>query len=336
MIKSNKFDKFYKIKQLLNPLFLVMFIFLCVYTVSVIVPLIWGFIQSFRNKGDLMFGDVLGWPSLESWANNLKDPGFVEDGYTNIFGNYIVSTTTPVKVSSTWIRSIDTLFGGEPVTIRVRATEKFLLEGLLNSILYAGVASVLKALGPSIVGYLCAKYKFKFSTVVYTYVIFVMVTPIMGTTTATLNLVRWLGIHDSWFGLFIRCLTFANMYFLIFYAFFQSISDSYAEAAEIDGASQFSVMVTIYMPLAAKMIGTVILLQFVAAWNDYGTALMYMPTHPTLAFMIHSISQNSTSEYQGITLTCAALMILAVPTLILFIILKEKLMGNLSLGGVKE
>ncbi len=335
MIKNN--EKLYKVKHLLNPLFLTMFIFLCVYTISVMLPLFWGFIQSLRNKIDVETGSVLGWPDLNSWANNKKSSYFVELGYTDILGNYRNVLTTPVKVQATWIRGIDELFGKEAVTINTRASDKFLLDGLINSVLYAGVGSVLKVLGPSIVGYLCAKYKYKFSTIVYTYVVFVMVTPIMGTTTATLNLVRYLGIYDNWFGLFIRFFTFANMYFLVFYAFFAGISNSYAEAAEIDGASQFSVMVTIYMPLASKMIGTVVLLQFVNAWNDYSTALMYMPTHPTLAFIIYKITQNTTvTKVAGIQLTCAALMMLAVPTLILFVLLKNKLMGNLSLGGVKE
>ncbi len=334
MTKPN--DKFYNLKKLLNPLFLIMFIFLCVYTVSVIMPLVWGFIQSLRNKIDFEFGSVFGMPSISSWKENANEQFFIDLNYINLLGNYNNVIQAKVEVRATWVRGIDALFGGEPFTVRVPPTNKYILDGLFNSILYAVVASALKVIGPSVMGYVCAKYKFKFSTVIYTYVVFVMVTPIMGTTTATLNLVRYLGIHDSWFGLFIRCLTFANMYFLVFYAFFDGISNSYAEAAEIDGASQFSVMLTIYMPLASKMIGTVVLLQFVAAWNDYGTALMYMPTHPTLAYIIYKITQSSVTPLQGLPLTCAALMVLAVPTLILFVCLKDKLMGNLSLGGVKE
>ncbi len=330
MAKIKTDDKFYKVKQLLNPLFLIMFIFLCVYTVSVIFPLVWGFIQSFRDKFDFQVGDALAFPDLERWETNKNQQFFVDLGYTNILGNYNYLIKQTLDVSTKWTRGID------GVEIRVPTRGVGILECLMNSILYAGVASCLKTLGPVVVGYLCAKYKYKFSTVVYTYVVFVMVTPIVGTTTALLNMVKYVGIHNSWFGLFIRSFDFANMYFLIFYAFFDGVSNSYAEAAEIDGASQFSVMVTIYIPLSMKMIGTVILLNFVTAWNDYSTALMYMPTHPTLAYYIYKLTTSSTYILQSVPFSNAALMTLALPTLIVFIMFRNKLMGNLSLGGVKE
>ena len=163
-----------------------------------------------------------------------------------------------------------------------------------------------------------------------------MVTPIVGGTTATLNLTKQLGIYDSWFGLFIRSFGFGGMHFLIFYAFFDSASGTYAEAAEIDGASQFRVMVTIYIPLALTMVGTIVLMNFVAAWNDYNTALMFMPTHLTLAYAIFHFSNTGASENDSVPYRISAVMILAIPVLIAFIFLKDRLMGNLSLGGIKE
>ena len=317
------------LNKLKNPLFLVMFIFLCLYTVSVIFPLAWGLMTSFKERVDFGSRGPLAWPDWSYWDLNKGIDAY--KNYDTPLGNYIkVFIDSEIKTTSAWMKGI---FNVERVVDRKVSN---MGDYITNTILYAGLASVFKATGPVIVGYLCARYRYKFSSVVYTYVVIVMITPIVGSTTATLNLTKQLGIFDSWFGLFIRSFGFGGMHFLIFYAFFDSASGTYAEAAEIDGASQFRIMITIYIPLAMTMVGTIILMNFVAAWNDYNTALMYMPTHLTLAYAIFQLSGKGVSENDSVPFRIAAVMILAIPVLIAFIFLKDKLMGNLSLGGIKE
>ena len=315
--------------KLKNPLFLVMFIFLCAYTVSIIYPLCWGLMTSFKERVDFASRGPLAWPDFSFWDLNKGIEQY--KNYDHPFGNYTkILLDAEIKTTSAWMKGF---VNTERVVKRVTSN---MGDYIWNTIMYAGMASVLQATGPVIVGYLCARYKYKFSSAVYTYVVIVMVTPIVGGTTATLNLTKQLGIYDSWFGLFIRSFGFGGMHFLIFYAFFDSASGTYAEAAEIDGASQFRVMVTIYIPLALTMVGTIVLMNFVAAWNDYNTALMFMPTHLTLAYAIFHFSNTGASENDSVPYRISAVMILAIPVLIAFIFLKDRLMGNLSLGGIKE
>ncbi|MBR2377606.1 MAG: carbohydrate ABC transporter permease [Clostridia bacterium] len=317
------------LKKLLNPLFLAMFIFLCAYTVSVIFPIAWGFMTSFKERVDFASRGPLAWPDLSFWDLNKGIPQY--ENYDHPFGNYTkILFDAEIKTTSAWYKGF---IHTERVVKRVTSN---MGDYIWNTILYAGVASVLRATGPVICGYLCSRYKYKCSSIIYTYVVIVMITPIVGGTTATLNLTKQLGIFDSWFGLFIRSFGFGSMYFLVFYGFFESASGTYAEAAEIDGASQFRVMVTIYIPLAMTMVGTIVLLNFVAAWNDYNTALMFMPTHLTLAYAIFHFSNTGATENDSVPYRISAVMILAIPVLIVFILLKDKLMGNLSLGGLKE
>ena len=131
--------------------------------------------------------------------------------------------------------------------------------------------------------------------------------------------------------------SFRSMYFLIFYGFFKDLPNTYNEAAEIDGASQFATMLRICIPLSAKMITTIILIQFVASWNNYTVPMIYMPTKPTLAYLIYYLIFVQTGSILTIVpRKVACLMCLAIPILILFIFLKDKLMGNISIGGIKE
>ncbi len=307
-----------------------MFLFLFLYSLSVLLSLGWGLMTSFKERVDFLSNGPLAWPDFNYWELNKGNSAY--KNYDNPFGNYTkVLMESEIKKTVSWVKGWGSHTELVKNPIRLNMTDY-----IMNSLLYAGVASVLKVTGPCIVGYLCAKYKYKFSSIVYTYVIFVMVTPIIGTTTAMLNLTRQLGLYDNWFGLFARSFGFGGMYFLVFYAFFESASNSYAEAAEIDGASQFSVLFTIYVPLAMTMIGTVVLLNFVAAWNDYNTALLYMPSHLTLAYAIWYFSSTGASHNDSVPYRISAVMILAIPIVIIFLIFKNKLMGNLSMGGLKE
>ena len=129
---------------------------------------------------------------------------------------------------------------------------------------------------------------------------------------------------------------FGGMYFLVFYAYFKGLPDTYAEAAEIDGASQFRVLVMIIMPLAIKIMSTVFMILFVQLWNDYRTALIYMPTHPTLAYAVYHVAiYTNKGAFATIPAKTASCITLAVPILILFIFFKDKIMGNVTLGGIK-
>ena len=76
-------------------------------------------------------------------------------------------------------------------------------------------------------------------------------------------------------------------------------------------------------------------------YNDYQTPLMYLPTHPTLAFGIYLLNTGNGSgenmrKLYYTTIRMAGCMMLAVPITIIFVIFKERLMGDVSLGGIKE
>ena len=136
-------------------------------------------------------------------------------------------------------------------------------------------------------------------------------------------------------GDFIVNFTFANMYFLVFYAFYSGVSGTFAEAAEVDGASQLRTMIQIIMPLASKMILTVVLIFFIGRWNNYATPLVYMPNKWMISYRLYIITIYQ-DKVGGDPAKIAGAMIIVVPILIIFILLRNKIMGNVSMGGIKE
>lgn len=328
MIKNYKKEKS-SFSKLANPLFLVMFIYLALYTISVCFPLAWGFMSSFKEREDFASNSIFAFPDWSYWDLNKGYEQF--KGYDHPLGNYsLIITDSTIERSSAYYR------GFKSDILVERHVVLNIGDYVMNTILYAVGSSAIKTFSPMIVAYLCSKYKSRFTEFLISFVIFVMVTPIVGATTAVLNLSRQLGLFDNWAGTFIRSVNFTGMYFLVFYGFFESSSDTYKEAAEIDGASHFRIMTTIYFPLARVMFSTILLLTFVAAWNDYNTPLMYLPTHLTLAYAVYHFAYYGASAKSSDPFRIAATMILAVPVLTLFVLFKKKLMGNISLGGIKE
>ncbi len=311
-----------KKKIKINPLMAILFVVLLLYTVSILFVLGWGFMTSFKHFADFRTNPA-GFPDFSFWRNS-KIPG--EDRF---YSNYIFAWERfNMKLSATYYEGI---INQRKVT-HIRQVGFF--DALLNTILYAGGCSILATLTPCIVGYMCSKYKNKFSRFVNVGVILIMVLPLFGTTPAMINLFRQLGIFDSFFGPWLTAISFTNMYYLIFYGAFEGLSDTYTEAAEIDGASQLKILVSIAIPLVSKLILTSILLHFVTYWNDYTVSVVFLRTKPTLAYAVYYATQHGFGGQ--VPKKIAALMMLAIPILILFVIFKDKLMGNISLGGIKE
>ena len=128
---------------------------------------------------------------------------------------------------------------------------------------------------------------------------------------------------------------FVNMWFLVFYAAFKSVPNDYMEAAYIDGASEFMVMTRVILPLVKNTFSTVMLIFFVDLWNDYQTPLLFIPGYPTLAMIVYEFSNTTKTGFSSATVRMASCALMVVPTLVIFVAFKDKLMGNLTMGGIK-
>lgn len=201
----------------------------------------------------------------------------------------------------------------------------------LNTILYSIGSAFFAALVPCLTAYFVAKYNYKFSKIMYGTVVVVLVVPIIGNLPSTYKMLHALNLYDRIIGSYITKANFVNMWFLVFYAAFKSVPNDYMEAAYIDGASEFRVMTTVMLPLVRTAFMTVVLIFFVDLWNDYQTPALFLPSHPTLAYMIRVYS----GTYKKVTIEMAACTVMIVPTLLVFVIFRDKLMGNITMGGIK-
>ncbi len=292
--------KLFKDKKL-NIFTILSFVILFAYAISLVIPLIWAFITSCRTDIDLMINGGMKLPS--KWVNN----------YSKVLKYFKVpipynGATRPVKIP----------------------------EMAIYSILYALGGAIFSALASLLMAYVSSRFNFKFCKTIYVIVIIQMIIPIVGSLPSEIRVARMLKVYDKVIGMWIMKTYVTGLYFLLFYGSLKLIPNEYVEAAQIDGASNFCVMTRIIFPFISGSIFTVVLLLFISLWNDYQTPFIYMPTHPTLAYGLYNYVNGSYEiETSNTPLKLAGCMLMAVPLLTVFIVFQKRLLGDLSVGGLK-
>lgn len=205
-----------------------------------------------------------------------------------------------------------------------------------NSILYSVGCALINTLVTAVVAYACSKYKCAFSKFIYGLVLVVMVIPVVGNQTSEIQMSMNLGLYDKMIGMLVMRASFLGIYFLVFYDMFGAVPAALSEAAEIDGANDAQIMLKIFFPIASNTFLTVLLINFIGYWNNYQVPMVYVPNHPTLAEYVYAINTYSIGKkFSKAPVKLAASLILLLPVVALFCFTHKRLLGNLSIGGVK-
>ena len=295
--------KKFQIKKVSIPVFaIISFLFLLAYSISLLFPILWSLMTSFKDNFDYLLNSF-GWPEK-----------FYFENYQTIIKYFVA----PAEMANGLEKKVG---------ISVM---------LVNSLWYAIGTSIVSSLASFLVGYVVARFRFKFCEVIYTIVILQMIIPTVGTLPSELRMAQALNLYNTIHGMLFMKSYVTGLYFLSFYAALRVIPKDYAEAAYLDGAGNFRVMVNIMLPMASGVFSTIILLSFIAFWNDYQTPLIYMPSYPTLAFGLwHFVNGSYALETSSVPMKLGGCMLMAIPLLLIFVIFQKKLLGNVSLGGLK-
>lgn len=204
----------------------------------------------------------------------------------------------------------------------------------LRSIYITVAGTVLAVLMSAATAYVVSKYQFKFRNVIYITAITVMVIPTVGSLSATFKLVTDIGLYNN-------MILFPIMYaggfgfgFLLLYAYFKGISWTYAEAAFVDGASDFDVFFKVMLPQAKPALVALGIIQGINIWNDFFGPFMFIPEKKTLAVGLQDLV--NIMQYRAEwPMMFAAMIISALPIIIVFIIFQKTIMENTVAGGLK-
>ena len=297
-MKNNKFNKKFSLATIFATL---MFVLLFAYCISLLIPVFWMIWSSFKDVIDFYLNPF-----------GLPDKWFPSN-YKEAFN----------------MLNIKSLKGGKWVTYDIWS-----MTGI--SLIYSVGKSILGTFWPMVVAYAISKYNFKGKHFLYAINLFVMTVPIVGTLPASLRLYKALGIYDNlFFNIILTGIPF-GFAFILFYGAFKSISNSYAEAARIDGAGHFAIMILIMFPMMMPTYFAQVLLAFIGNWNDYMVIITWLPSYANLAFGMYMFQAEAARNGVGMPHILAGFVIVAIPTSIMWIASQKLITSKMMIGGLKE
>ena len=219
---------------------------------------------------------------------------------------------------------------------------------MLNSVIVTAIALLILIIVALPAAYVLARFKFKtskFWNILFMAGLFINVNYIVVPIFLMLNkgdtfLYKTFGDTFLMNNLFVLAVVYAatalpfTIYLLSGY--FKSLAKDYEEAAYVDGAGYFRTMVQIIIPMAKPSIITIILFNFLAFWNEYiiSMTLLTDPKLKTLPVGLMNLmaAQRSAVQYGKMY---AGLVIVMLPTLILYMCVQKKLTQGMTVGGLK-
>lgn len=228
-------------------------------------------------------------------------------------------------------------------------------ESLLGSIVISLVPSVLQVMITSVVGYGFARFDFKFKNLLMFLMIFSFIVPPQVLMMPTYVLYNDLGLLGSLFSFIIPAALGqgikSTIFILIFYQFFRQTPKSLYEAAEVDGASEWTNFWRIGLPMAVPAIIIVFIFSLVWYWNETYLVNLYITgttstdsrnwlTLPvalqrftTTYEALYPVTEGGTMKInEGITL--AGTMITLIPLLITYAVLQKYFTESVDNSGI--
>ncbi|MBQ8686060.1 MAG: carbohydrate ABC transporter permease [Clostridia bacterium] len=206
---------------------------------------------------------------------------------------------------------------------------------IFNTLWYTALATFFAIMMPCITGYCISKFDFKCKNLIYTVAVINLMIPVVGTAPANIKFLNVIGIFDTpLYVIWSHSSGFTGS-FLIYYGFFKSVSRSYMEAAEIDGANHFAIFFKVMLPQAVPVLLTYAITNSISYWNDYQSVLMFIPSFPTLAAGLYLYGELEAQRMGDFPRYYAGLILSVIPPLVLFACTSSKIMTSLSVGGLK-
>lgn len=205
---------------------------------------------------------------------------------------------------------------------------------LLMSVITTILGTVVNVGFSACVAYVVAKFKFPFRGLIYGIAIFTMVVPIVGTLPAQIQMMNTLHLNKTILGVLFLYSGCFGFNFILLYSSFSSVSDTYLEAASVDGAGRFKTFFQIMLPMAKGPLIACSVLTAIGYWNDYQTPYLYLPDdYQTLAVGLQQFSEEYGDNNKPAVFASMILCIL--PILIVYLIFQKRIIKSTNAGGIK-
>jgi ABC-type glycerol-3-phosphate transport system permease component len=294
---------------------------LCAYLAAVVFPMIWVVYTSAKSTQDIYqnpFGlpRLVMQPSRESAGPLVRNyrNAWVKSGFSRYFFNSVKVVTISLGLTL--------LFGAMAAYALARfdffgrnALSLYFLSGLIIPVQLIVIPLFFQfsAMGKGLTG-------------------------LLRPAVSTLAHVRLtVSLHDSHEGLILIYIAF-SLPFTIFVltAFFRTLPNELREAALMDGCSEFRVFWSVMMPIAKPGLVTAAIFNALGLWNEYLFGLVFINSDALKTLPLGLASMSMQAQYKSdFGLMFAGIVIVMLPTLLIYAFLQERLIKGIAMGAIK-
>ncbi|MEV7530066.1 carbohydrate ABC transporter permease [Streptomyces hydrogenans] len=219
--------------------------------------------------------------------------------------------------------------------LKVFETEGF-LTWWKNSLLYAGLGTVLVVVSSLPVAYALAKFRFRGRHLSLLLVIsMMMLPPQVVIIPMYLFWAQQMDLSGSLWPLIIP-MAFGDAFAIfLLRQFLLTIPDEYVEAARIDGCGELRILLRVVLPMAKPAVAAVALFQFFYCWNDYFGPQIYASENPAAWTLSYGLESFKGAHHTDWNLTMAATVLVMAPVILVFFFAQKAFVEGVTLTGVK-
>lgn len=211
------------------------------------------------------------------------------------------------------------------------------MRNVLNSVIVATSVVVISLFLAVTAAYALSRIHFRGRTLLLLTILAVSMFPQIAVLAGLFEMVRAAGIYNSLLSLIFAYMIFTLPFTVwVLTTFMRELPVEIEEAAIVDGASPFTIVTRVFLPLMWPAMVTTGLLAFIAAWNEFLFALTFVSNNEqrTVPVAIALLSGASDQEIPWGTIMAAS-VIVTVPLIALVLVFQRKIIAGLTAGGVK-
>ena len=148
------------------------------------------------------------------------------------------------------------------------------------------------------------------------------------------TIVNW-NMRNTYLGLILPSVT-SVFYIYLLKENFEAVPDELYKAAKVDGTSDLKYLLKVMLPICQPTVVTIVILKVIECWNSYvwPRLITYDPQYYLVSNGIQEIRENGFGR-ENIPAMMAAVVVISVPLIVLFLVFRHKIMEGVSRGGTK-
>lgn len=205
----------------------------------------------------------------------------------------------------------------------------------LNSLIVTVISTVISVFAVSLAAYVSARMSFKGKNLVTLMFASTLFIPSISISFPIYRLLSDIGLKDTLTGvIFVYASLGIAVTFFILRSYFLSIPKEMEEAAMMDGCGYISTYFRIIVPIARPGLATAAIMSFLNNWNEYYFASILLKSKENMTLPA-LLGQFTTAYSKNLNGMFSAIILIVLPTIVIFCLLSETFVKSLTAGAVK-